>query len=69
MLEGKNNYVQIKDVDADVMQQILCFIYTGRASNIEKMADILLSASDKVCCNAFAKDFVSNEFYLHIFYF
>ncbi len=48
MLEGKNNCVQIKDIDADVISEILRFIYTGRAKNIDKMADILLCASDKV---------------------
>jgi hypothetical protein len=51
MLEGKNNCVQIKDIDADVMNEVLGFIYTGRANNIDKMADILLSAADKVCPN------------------
>lgn len=47
MLECKNNCVDINDVDSDVMCEILRFIYTGKANNIDKMADLLLSAADK----------------------
>lgn len=48
MLEGKNNYVEIKDVDSDVMSEILRFIYTDKSNNVDKMADLLLAAADKV---------------------
>ena len=48
MLEGKNNYVEIKDVEAEVMSEILRFIYTDKSNNVDKMADLLLAAADKV---------------------
>ena len=48
MLEGLSNRVQIEDVDPDVMNEVLRFIYTGKTNSIEKMADLLLAASDKV---------------------
>lgn len=48
MLEGKSNRVQIEDVDSDVMTEVLRFIYTGKINNIDKMADLLLPAADKV---------------------
>jgi len=47
MLEGLSNRVQIEDVDPDVMNEVLRFIYTGKTNSIEKMADLLLAASDK----------------------
>jgi hypothetical protein len=48
MLEGKNNHVKIEDVDSDVMEEVLRFIYTGKTNCIEKMSDLLLAAADKV---------------------
>jgi speckle-type POZ protein len=48
MLEGISNRVQINDVDSDVMNEVLRFIYTGKTNSIEKMADLLLAAADKV---------------------
>jgi speckle-type POZ protein len=48
MLEGKNNYVQIDDVYPDVMQEIIRFIYTDQLGSVDKMADLLLAAADKV---------------------
>lgn len=42
------NRVDITDVDHEVMREMLRFIYTGRAPNLEKMADDLLAAADKV---------------------
>lgn len=48
MLEGKINRVTIEDVDPDIMIEILRFIYTDKANGIDKMADLLLAASDKV---------------------
>ncbi|RNA33106.1 roadkill isoform X4 [Brachionus plicatilis] len=47
MLEGKSNRVTIEDVDSDVMTEVLRFIYTDKANGIDKMADLLLAASDK----------------------
>lgn len=48
MLEGKASEVEITDVDAIVMQQVLAFIYSGKAPSLDKMADELLPAADKV---------------------
>lgn len=48
MIEGKSNRVKIDDVDGDVMYEILKFIYSDKVSAIEKMADLLLAAADKV---------------------
>lgn len=48
MEERKLNRVAISDVDQEVLKEMLRFIYTGRAANLEKMADDLLAAADKV---------------------
>jgi speckle-type POZ protein len=47
MEERKQNRVEITDVDHNVMAEMLRFIYTGKASNLDKMADELLAAADK----------------------
>ncbi|KAK9686477.1 MATH domain [Popillia japonica] len=47
MEERKHNRVDITDVDHEVLREMLRFIYTGKASNLEKMADDLLAAADK----------------------
>lgn len=49
MEERKQNRVAITDVDHEVLREMLRFIYTGRAANLERMADDLLAAADKVC--------------------
>ena len=48
MEERKQNRVDIADVDHEVLREMLRFIYTGKASSLEKMADDLLAAADKV---------------------
>lgn len=48
MEERKQNRVAIVDVDHEVLKEMLRFIYTGKAPNLEKMADDLLAAADKV---------------------
>ncbi|ELU11118.1 hypothetical protein CAPTEDRAFT_161127 [Capitella teleta] len=47
MEEKKQNRVEINDVDHEVMKEMLRFFYTGRAPNLDKMADDLLAAADK----------------------
>lgn len=47
MEETKNNRVEVKDVEPEVMAEMLRFIYTGRTTNLEAMADSLLAAADK----------------------
>ena len=49
MEERKQNRVAITDVDQEVLKEMLRFIYTGKAANLERMADDLLAAADKVC--------------------
>ncbi|KAK2833097.1 hypothetical protein Q5P01_016986 [Channa striata] len=41
------NRVEINDVEPDVFKEMMCFIYTGKAPNLDKMADDLLAAADK----------------------
>lgn len=48
MEEKKQNRVEITDVDPVVLREMLRFIYTGKASNLDKMDSDLLSAADKV---------------------
>lgn len=52
------NRVDISDVDPDVFKEMMGFIYTGKAPNLEKMADNLLAAADKVRFN-FSKSLVN----------
>uniref|UniRef100_A0A4W4ETJ2 SPOPL protein n=1 Tax=Electrophorus electricus TaxID=8005 RepID=A0A4W4ETJ2_ELEEL len=47
MEESKKNRVDISDVDPDVFKEMMGFIYTGKAPNLERMADSLLAAADK----------------------
>jgi len=47
MEERKQNRVEIADVDHEVLREMLRFIYTGRATSLDKMADDLLAAADK----------------------
>uniref|UniRef100_A0A672RUU3 Speckle-type POZ protein-like n=1 Tax=Sinocyclocheilus grahami TaxID=75366 RepID=A0A672RUU3_SINGR len=41
------NQVEINDVEAEVFKEMMFFIYTGKAPNLDKMADDLLAAADK----------------------
>ncbi|XP_029702160.1 speckle-type POZ protein-like A isoform X2 [Takifugu rubripes] len=41
------NRVDIADIEPDVFKEMMRFVYTGRAPNLEKMADNLLAAADK----------------------
>lgn len=47
------NRVDITDVDHEVMREMLRFIYTGRAPNLDRLADDLLAAADKVSSHCF----------------
>ncbi|KAM6904596.1 speckle-type POZ protein isoform 2-T2 [Xenentodon cancila] len=49
MEESTKNRVEINDVEPDVFKEMMCFIYTGKAPNLDKMADDLLAAADKSC--------------------
>ena len=41
------NRVDIQDVDHEVLREMLRFVYTGKALNLDKMADRLLAAADR----------------------
>jgi speckle-type POZ protein len=47
MEEKKQNRVEIKDMDREVLNEILRFIYSEKAPQLEKMADDLLAAADR----------------------
>ncbi|XP_011877876.1 PREDICTED: speckle-type POZ protein A-like [Vollenhovia emeryi] len=47
MEESKKNHVVITDVDAEVLREVLRFIYTGKVANLNVMAKDLLAAADK----------------------
>eukprot|EP00731_Ephydatia_muelleri_P032783 Em0024g327a len=47
MEESRKNRVEISDLDQEVMQEMLAYIYVGKAPNLKKMADSLVSAADK----------------------
>ncbi|XP_036109481.1 speckle-type POZ protein-like isoform X3 [Molossus molossus] len=47
MEESKKNRVEINDVDPEVFKEMMRFIYTGKAPNLDRMADNLLAAADK----------------------
>lgn len=64
MEERKQNRVAITDVDHEVLKEMLRFIYTGKAPNLEKMADDLLAAADKVR-NQEARIFLTNLLMTH----
>ncbi|XP_055840550.1 protein roadkill-like [Episyrphus balteatus] len=47
MEEQQSSRVVITDVDHEVLQEMLQYIYTGQSPNIEKMANHLFVAADK----------------------
>ena len=47
-LSARQNRVEINDVEPEVFKEMMCFIYTDKAPNLDKMADDLLAAADKV---------------------
>ncbi|XP_032454947.1 speckle-type POZ protein-like [Nasonia vitripennis] len=47
MKEATENLVEITDIDAETLEELLLFIYSGKVKNIERAAIDLLAASDK----------------------
>uniref|UniRef100_A0A8C6WAW1 Speckle-type POZ protein n=1 Tax=Nannospalax galili TaxID=1026970 RepID=A0A8C6WAW1_NANGA len=47
MEESKKNRVEMNDVEPEVFKEMMCFIYTGMAPNLDRMADDLVAAADK----------------------
>lgn len=48
LVSFSQNRVEINDVEPEVFKEMMCFIYTDKAPNLDKMADDLLAAADKV---------------------
>lgn len=55
------NRVEINDVEPEVFKEMMCFIYTGKAPNLDKMADDLLAAADKVQLGFMSVQRTSND--------
>ena len=53
MEERKHNRVEIMDVEPEVLHEMLRFIYTGKSDHLNKMADDLLAAADKVSISTY----------------
>ncbi|XP_038116036.1 speckle-type POZ protein [Culex quinquefasciatus] len=47
MQESKENTVKITDIRAEVFQEVLRFIYTGKVQDMDQLARALLIAADK----------------------
>ncbi|CAG2120672.1 unnamed protein product, partial [Medioppia subpectinata] len=47
MRECRENAIEIPDIRPDVMEELLTFIYSGKAPNLSKVSKELLSAADK----------------------
>ncbi|XP_065577159.1 speckle-type POZ protein B-like isoform X2 [Artemia franciscana] len=47
MEERRCNRADINDVESDVFREMLRFVYTGKATCLDRMADDLLAAADK----------------------
>eukprot|EP00088_Acartia_fossae_P068928 TRINITY_DN8858_c0_g1_i1.p1 TRINITY_DN8858_c0_g1~~TRINITY_DN8858_c0_g1_i1.p1 ORF type:complete len:394 (+),score=91.00 TRINITY_DN8858_c0_g1_i1:45-1226(+) len=47
MLEAQSSIVNIEDLDADVVQDMIKYIYSGRTTSLSTKADRLLSAAEK----------------------
>jgi len=47
MSEARSDRVQIDDIEPEVLREMLRFMYTGTAPNLERLSDELLSAADK----------------------
>ena len=71
MEEKKNSRVEVKDVEPDVMAELLRFIYTGKtAANLDNMAADLLAAADKYALERLkvSRNYThSNELSFHCF--
>ena len=47
MTEKKNNQVDITDIEFDVFQELLRYIYSGKVNDIQRVADDLVVVSEK----------------------
>lgn len=47
MTEARSDRVVIDDIEPEVVKELLRFMYTDNAPNLDRMADELLAAADK----------------------
>ncbi|OBS73599.1 hypothetical protein A6R68_15861, partial [Neotoma lepida] len=47
MEESKRNRVEIHDLEPQVVKAMMGYIYTGKAPDLDSMADVVLAAADK----------------------
>jgi hypothetical protein len=68
MIESQSNRCTIDDIESEVFEELLTFIYTGNAPKAQTMAEKLLAAAEKYeileikdfCANIIFKD-IKNE--------
>ncbi|XP_065203934.1 speckle-type POZ protein B-like [Planococcus citri] len=51
MKENEQNRVEITDVNENIMEEMLKFIYTGKCENLDELAEDLLIAADRFDMN------------------
>lgn len=69
MEESKLNRVIITDIDHEVLNAMLNFMYTGKAPNLNKMAQCLLAVAHEyaleglkvICCNKFEYHVIESQ--------
>ena len=54
--EGSSKTVEIVDIDAEVFEQMLCYMYTGAAPKLEEHAESLFVAAEKYQIDSLKKD-------------
>lgn len=64
MEENELNRVVITDIHQEVLKEMLNFIYTGKVFNLNKMAQSLLAAADKVKKSPFVTFFKTLKLFL-----
>lgn len=47
LAESSSNEIRVEDQDPEVMREMLYFMYTGNAPNVDQMAAHLIAAADK----------------------
>ncbi|XP_054165124.1 speckle-type POZ protein B-like [Oppia nitens] len=52
-LEKKTNEVVIDDIDSNVFEQFLCYLYTGKCNKLDQMCEDLLLVADKYLVESF----------------
>ena len=80
--EARSGRIEILDADAAVIEQMLAYIYTGFAPNVESIAEDLLIAANKVktgvplreerilfACRFLASVFFLTGLFTSVFYF